>query len=244
MSGTMTVVAPGVYGRGLGAVSARATVGVAEAIGADLAYALAALDNHASRKALEAAGMSLCAVVPGCERKLLASGDVAWVAEALYVRAFAAEALRVQPAASLLTPAVAAMFSTLTGVDAGGPDAAASTIDIRGTGIDAGCCFVSLRDPDAQRAAEDSGLVLLGLVACSDRHPVNGTPAFGYAALYGRPAESFDGHQWPDLDGLPARLASLTTLVRSARPTVRARYVSPRYGFAQTCIQVGCATSK
>lgn len=240
VSGTMTVVAPGAYGKGLGGVSARGTVGVAEAIGADLAYALAALDNHASRRALEAAGMSLCAVVPGCERKLLAPGEVAWVAEALYVKAFAAEGQRVPPAASSLTPAVAAMFAEVTGAEAPSIAIEQATVAVRGTSIDAGCCFVSLRDLDAQRATEASGLVPLGLVPGSDRHAVNGVPAFGYDALYGRPVEHFDGHLWPELAGLPSRLAALTNLVRSARSAgTQVPGANPSYGFAQTCIHVG-----
>ncbi|MES2644860.1 MAG: hypothetical protein V4850_35565 [Myxococcota bacterium] len=218
VSGTMTVVAPGAYGKGLGGVSARGTVGVAEAIGADLAYALAALDNHASRKALEAAGMSLCAVVPGCERKLLASGEVVWVAEALYVKAFAPEEERVKPAASLLTPAVAAMFAALTSAEAPTFAAKGATTAVRATAIDAGCCFVSLRDLDAQRTAEAAGLVPLGLVAGSDRHQVSEAVAFGYDALYGRPSDSFEGHVWPELGGLPPRLAALTALVRASPP--------------------------
>ncbi len=218
LSGAMTVVSPAAYRRGLGGLAARATVGVAEAIGADLAYALAAIDNHASRKALEAAGMSLCGVVPGCERKRLASGELVWIAEALYVRAFAPESQRALPSRNQLTPAVAALLEALSGVASGAEAGPAVRSAVRPTRIDADCCFVSLRDLDAQRAAEAAGLVVLGLLPASDRHLVSGLLRYGYDALYGRPTEAFEGHHWPSLEGVPPRLAALTALVRGARP--------------------------
>jgi hypothetical protein len=214
LSGTMTVVSPAAYGKGLGGVSARVTVGVAEAIGADLAYALAALDNHASRKALEAAGMSLSAVVPGCERSLTSDGEEVWVAEALYVRQLASEVPVEAPCARLLTPAVATMVEAVTGAAPTDHATPAARVKVRPTGIDAGCCVISLRDPDAQRQAEARGLVLLGLVPNGDRFERHGRATLGFAALYGRPASAFADHRWPVLEGLPPRLAHLTTLVR------------------------------
>lgn len=224
LAGTMTVVSPAAYGRGLGGIAARTLTAVARAIGADVAYALAELDNHASRRALEAAGLMLCAVVPGSERKSSASGAVVWVAEAMYALSLAPESARALPHAATLTPSVAALVRDLWGVEprtTGAPGHAA--IGTRATGVDAGCRLVPLRDLAAQRAAEAAGLVVLGLVPGSDRHIVDGVLAFGFDALYGRPADRTGAGGWPAQASLPPRLAALVTRVRVASEPVVAR---------------------
>ncbi len=217
LSGTMTVVSPAAYGRGLGGIAARTLTAVARAIGADVAYALAELDNHASRRALEAAGLMLCAVVPGSERKSSASGAVVWVAEAMYALSLAPESARTLPHAATLTPSVAALVRDLWGVEprtTGAPEQA--SIGTRPTGVDAGCRLVPLRDLAAQQAAEAEGLVVLGLVPGSDRHIVHGVLAFGFDALYGPPADRTGAGAWPAQASLPPRLAALVTRVRAS----------------------------
>jgi hypothetical protein len=211
LSGAMTVVSPAAYGRGLGGVAARSTTAVARAIGADLAYALAELDNHASRKALEAAGLSLCAVIPGSERKPTANGGVVRVAEAMYAHSLAPAIT--PPRAATLTPTVAALLYVQHGVEAVDGPAPAARVPARATGVDAGCRFVSLRDLDAQRAAEAEGLTLLGVIPGTDRHLVDGALTFGFEALYGRPADVEDA-AWPAAATLPPRLAELVDHVR------------------------------
>ncbi len=224
LSGTMTVVSPAAYGRGLGGIAARTLTAVARAIAADVAYALAALDNHASRRALEAAGLMLCAVVPGSERKPSASGVVVWVAEAMYALSLAPASARVLPHAATLTPSVAALVRELWGVEprtTGAPERA--SVGARPTGVDAGCRLVPLRDLAAQQAAEADGLVVLGLVPGSDRHIVLGALTFGFDALYGPLAEQTGADGWPAQASLPPRLAALVTRVRaSSEPAVMA----------------------
>jgi hypothetical protein len=111
------------------------------------------------------------------------------------------------------------MVEALTGAAPAVHATPAARVAVRPTGIDAGCSVVSLRDLDAQYAAEASGLVLLGLVPGGDRFLQHGRETLGFAALYGRPEAAFEGHRWPALEGLSPRLAQLTTLVREAGVT-------------------------
>ena len=218
LSGAMTVVSPAAYGRGLGGVAARSTIAVARALGADLAYALAELDNHASRRALEAAGLTLCAVIPGSERKPTANGGVVRVAEAMYACSLVPAVA--PPRAAALTPTVAALLYVQHGVRPIGGEARSAAVPARATGVDAACRFVSLRDLDAQREAEADGLALLGVIPGTDRHLIDGALTYGFEALYGRPADALDA-AWPDPATLPPTLAELVDHVRGAR-TMRA----------------------
>lgn len=214
LAGTMTVVSPDAYGMGLGGVAARTTVAVAQAVGADIAYALAELDNHASRKALETAGLVLCGVVPASDRKPKRGGGVTWVAEALYVRTLTPEAARVWPSRATLTPATDAMFRGLWGFAAPASFAVVEAVGPRLTGVDARCRLVPVRDRAAQEAAEAEGMQLLGLVPGSDRHKVDGVTVFGFEALYGAASHVMESSAWPALSGLPPRLAALVDAVR------------------------------
>lgn len=216
VAGTMTVVSREAYGMGLGGIAARTTVAVGEAVGADIAYALAELDNHASRKALEAAGLVLCGVVPASDRKPKAGGGVTWVAEALYVRTLTPESARVWPDRATLTPSTDAMFRQLWGFEPAVFDTLPRGVGAgaRTTGVDAGCVLVPVRDRAALEAAEAQGLTLLGLVPGSDRHTVAGVTVFGFEALYGAADPVMESTAWPALATLPPRLATLVGVVR------------------------------
>src|SRR5215510_5634597 len=70
--GRMSLVDPRFRGRGCGRALIEAHVLVGQAIGADLAYGFAELDNRPQCAILERAGFTLCGVVPNSEVRYVA----------------------------------------------------------------------------------------------------------------------------------------------------------------------------
>ena len=113
--GRMTVVSPTVYGKGFGALCAQIVAAVGQAMGAERASALAELDNHGSRKALEGAGFVLSGMMPASDRKQHRDGTLRYVAEAIYVHPLVPIEHRILPLAPHLSNRSAAVFHLLFG---------------------------------------------------------------------------------------------------------------------------------
>lgn len=113
VNGRMTVVSPSAYGKRLGFLCAQIVVAMAQAMDAERAVALAELDNHASRKALEGAGFVLTGILPASDRKPQPDGSLKYVPEGIYVHSLIPSEHWVWPQAQNLTPRCAALLQLL-----------------------------------------------------------------------------------------------------------------------------------
>jgi GNAT superfamily N-acetyltransferase len=111
--GRMSLVDPRYRGRGCGRAFIEAHVLVGRAIGADLAYGFAELDNHPQCTLLERTGFALCGIVPNSEIKYVALGVAKYVPEALYVKMLGSPEDLLWPRPEGLRPRTAALLKLL-----------------------------------------------------------------------------------------------------------------------------------
>ena len=111
--GRMSLVDPRYRGRGCGRALIEAQVVVGQAIGADLAYGFAEIDNRPQCAILERTGFVLCGILPNSEKKHVTPGVAKYVPEALYVKMLGSPEDLLWPRPEELRPQTAALMKLL-----------------------------------------------------------------------------------------------------------------------------------
>jgi GNAT superfamily N-acetyltransferase len=112
--GRMSVVSPSCRGLGLGRYLLRVREQAGLALGADLVYGLAELDNFPQCTHLEKEGHELCGVIPDSEVRRI-GGALKYVPEGIYVKLLIGKEELASPDAAQLSPRTAALFCLLHG---------------------------------------------------------------------------------------------------------------------------------
>jgi N-acetylglutamate synthase-like GNAT family acetyltransferase len=111
--GRMAAVDPRWRARNLGGTLVQAGVDVARAIGAELVFGLAELDNLPPSAILDRVGLRLCGIIPDSERRRSASGAIHYVPEAIYVKVLVPPEDVLWPRPEAMTPRTAALYRIL-----------------------------------------------------------------------------------------------------------------------------------